>query len=207
MAGYVSDAVIRRLPAYFRYLWTLESKGVKQISSKDLGESMGLTPSQIRQDINSFGGFGRQGYGYEVTELKNHLQKVLGVNQEHRMVIIGAGRIGQALAAYEGFPMVGFRPIAMFDVAAGRDEPGNLPLYPMQELEERLPDLDVSIAILAIPPAPAQEVMDRLYRLGIRAFWNFATVDLKCPGDAVVVNEHLSDSLGVLSYRMQQLGI
>ena len=204
MSGYVSDAVIRRLPTYYRHLRELEEEGIVQISSQELGERMQLTPSQIRQDINSFGGFGRQGYGYPVQELREHIRRVMGMDREHRMVILGAGRIGRALADYPSFAREGFTTVAMFDVDPVRFRSGEegIPVYPAEELEKRMPGLAAAIAVLALPAEAAQETLDRLYDLGIRAIWNFAPVDLAYPQDMVVVNVHLSDSLQILSYRM-----
>ena len=204
MGGYISDAVVRRLPAYYRHLQELEAEGVVQISSQDLGERMQLTPSQVRQDFNSFGGIGRQGYGYPVRELREHIRELMGLHKEHRMVILGAGRVGRAVADYAGFIREGFITVAMFDPdPARREEPcREIPVYATEELEKRLPGLYASIAVLAVPAEAAQEALDRLYALGIRGFWNFAPVDLKYPRDAVVVNVHLSDSLYTLGYRM-----
>ncbi len=208
MSGYVSDAVIRRLPAYYRHLRELEEDGVMQISSQDLGSRMQLTPSQIRQDINSIGGLGRQGYGYPVRELKEHIRDIMGLNAEHRMVIFGAGRMGRAVADYSGFRREGFVTVAMFDTdpeKIGSDQ-ADVHVYGMAEVEELLPGMNASMAVLAVPAAAAQEVLDRLYALGIRAFWNFAPVDLVYPRDAVVVNVHLSDSLYTLGYMIKHTG-
>jgi len=204
MSGYVSDAVIRRLPAYYRHLRELENDGVTQISSQELGERMGLTPSQIRQDINTFGGFGRQGYGYQVHDLKEHIHKIMGLDRDHRMVIIGAGRIGQAIANYAGFAVQGFHTVALFDidpVKIGQSTEA-LPIYPAEELLLRLADLQPDICVLALPKEAAQQTLDLLYQAGIRGIWNFAPVDLHFPRDMVVVNVHLSDSLQILSYQM-----
>ena len=206
MSGYISEAVVRRLPLYYRHLRELEEAGVEQISSQELGERMQLTPSQIRQDINSFGGFGRQGYGYPVRGLKEHIRLVMGLDREHRMVIIGAGRIGSALAHYDGFGQDGFRAVAMFDVDPekfGTD--GVLPVYSAEELETRIPELKPEIAVLSLPAESAQVMLDRLYGLGIRAVWNFAPVDLHYPRDVSVVNVHLSDQLQILSYHIHQM--
>ena len=115
MAGYVSEAVIKRLPAYYRNLKELEREGVAQISSQELGARMRLTASQIRQDINCFGGFGRQGYGYAVTNLREHIGHILGVDQPHRMMIVGAGNIGRAVALSDSFSQNGFQTVAIFD--------------------------------------------------------------------------------------------
>ena len=204
MAGYVSDAVIRRLPGYYRHLRELEAAGVTQISSQELGKRMQLTPSQIRQDINCFGGFGRQGYGYKVSELKEHIGEILGLDRQHRLIILGAGSIGSAVARYPTFSREGFETIAMFDVAEDKvgTRMGNIPVYPMDELENILSGYKVDIAVLATPTQCAQENLDRLYAGGVRAVWNFAPTDLSHPADMIVVNVHMSDSLQILSYRI-----
>lgn len=204
MAGYVSDAVIRRLPGYYRHLRELESAGVTQISSQELGKRMQLTPSQIRQDINCFGGFGRQGYGYNVTELKEHIGEILGLDRLHKVIILGAGSIGTAVARYPTFSREGFETIAMFDVAVDKvgGTVGDIPVLPMDKLESFLGENHVDIAVLALPAAYAQDTLDRLYVGGVRAVWNFAPTDLNHPNEMIVVNVHLSDSLQILSYRM-----
>ncbi len=204
MAGHVSDAVIRRLPGYYRHLRELEAAGVISISSQELGERMHLTPSQIRQDINCFGGFGRQGYGYKVTELKGHIGEILGLNTEHRLIILGAGNIGCAVAQYPTFSREGFRTVALFDkleAKVGRSL-GDIPVLHMDTLENFIRENVVDIAVLALPRRNAQEALDRLYRCGVRAVWNFAPTDLTHEDDMLVVNVHLSDSLQQLSYRM-----
>ena len=204
MAGHVSDAVIRRLPGYYRHLRELEAAGVTAISSQELGERMHLTPSEIRQDINCFGGFGRQGYGYKVTELKGHIGEILGLDKEHRLIILGAGNIGCAVAQYPTFSREGFKTVAMFDTLeskVGRTL-GDIPVLHMDTLEEYVRDHVVDIAVLALPKRNAQGALDRLYEYGVRAIWNFAPVDLNHPEDMLVVNVHLSDSLQTLSYRM-----
>ena len=185
MAGYVSDAVIRRLPGYYRHLRELEAAGVTQISSQELGKRMQLTPSQIRQDINCFGGFGRQGYGYNVSELKGHIGEILGLDRQHQVIIVGAGSIGTAVAHYPTFSREGFKTLAMFDVA-------------VDKIGSRTND----VPVLALPAAHAQETLNRLYEGGVRAIWNFAPTDLNHPDDMIVVNVHLSDSLQILSYRI-----
>lgn len=204
MAGYVSDAVIRRLPGYYRHLRELEAAGVTQISSQELGKRMQLTPSQIRQDINCFGGFGRQGYGYKVSELKGHIGDILGLSKQHKVIILGAGSIGTAVAKYPTFSREGFETIAMFDIAPDKvgTRVGNIPVFDMEDLEIFMGDNKVDIAVLATPAKGAQDTLDRLYRGGVRAVWNFAPTDLAHPEDMIVVNVHLSDSLQILSYRM-----
>ena len=208
MAGYVSDAVIRRLPGYYRHLRELEAAGVTSISSQELGKRMQLTASQIRQDINCFGGFGRQGYGYNVSELKGHIGEILGLDRLHRMIILGAGSIGTAVAHYPTFSREGFKTIAMFDVATDKigTRMNDIPVLPMEELEKFLSENHVDIAVLALPAAYAQETMNRLYEGGVRAVWNFAPTDLNHPEDMIAVNVHLSDSLQILSYRIAHRG-
>ena len=204
MAGRVSDAVIRRLPGYYRHLRELEAAGVTSISSQELGRRMQLTPSQIRQDINCFGGFGRQGYGYRVSELKGHIGEILGLDKEHRLIILGAGNIGCAVAQYPTFSREGFKTVALFDTQetkVGRSL-GDIPVLHMDTLEEYVQTNVVDIAVLALPKRNAQDALDRLYKSGIRAIWNFAPADLNHPEDMLVVNVHLSDSLQQLSYRM-----
>lgn len=204
MAGYVSDAVIRRLPGYYRHLRELEAAGVTQISSQELGKRMQLTPSQIRQDINCFGGFGRQGYGYKVSELKGHIGEILGLTQQHKVIILGAGNIGAAVARYPTFSREGFDTVAMFDNSPDKagETIGGVPVLAMQELEGFVRAQNVDIAVLAVPALVAQETLENLYACGIRAVWNFAPTDLSHPDDMIVVNVHLSDSLQILSYKM-----
>ena len=204
MAGYVSDAVIRRLPGYYRHLRELEAAGVTSISSQELGKRMQLTPSQIRQDINCFGGFGRQGYGYNVSELKGHIGEILGLDRLHKVIILGAGSIGTAVAHYPTFPREGFKTLAMFDVATDKigTRMNDIPVLAMEDLEKFLSANQVDIAVLALPAAYAQETLNRLYEGGVRAVWNFAPTDLNHPEDMIAVNVHLSDSLQILSYRI-----
>lgn len=204
MAGYVSEAVIKRLPAYYRHLKELEREGVVQISSQGLGERMAFTASQIRQDINSFGSFGRQGYGYNVSELRTHIGRIMGVDQGHRMIILGAGNIGRAVALSDSFPKNGFETVAIFDNSEKQigNTVGTLVVQDVAELERYLSENTVDIAVLALPVSCAQEMADRLCGYGIRGFWNFAPLDLKLPAEASVVNVHLDEGLEVLSFRM-----
>lgn len=207
MAGYVSDAVIRRLPGYYRHLRELEAQDVKHISSQQLGERMQLTPSQIRQDINCFGGFGRQGYGYTVTELKEHIGKILGLDRQHRMIVVGAGNMGCAVAQYRSFTREGFEFEAMFDVDPTKvgSRLGNIPIFPMDDLENYLQDHRIDVAVLTLPVAMAQKTLDRIAACGVKAVWNFAPTDLQHPAEMIVVNVHLSDSLQILSYKMAHM--
>ena len=202
----VSDAVIRRLPMYYRHLRELEKAGVVRISSQELGERMNLTASQIRQDINCFGGFGQQGYGYHVTNLKEHIAEILGLRKQYHVIIVGAGNIGRAVANYAGFKKEGFNIQAMFDVSpalVGIDVHGTL-VQPMDKLEAWMAAHQVDIAVLSVPSAYAQDTADVLVRGGVRAIWNFAPVDLNLPDGVAVNNVHLSDSLHILSYRMNE---
>ena len=202
----VSDAVVRRLPMYYRHLKELEKAGVVRISSQELGERMNLTASQIRQDINCFGGFGQQGYGYHVSNLKERIGEILGLNHQYHVIIVGAGNIGRAVANYAGFKKEGFNIQAMFDVSpalVGIDVHGTL-VQPMDKLDQWLSAHQVDIAVLSVPSAYAQETADALVRGGVRAIWNFAPVDLNLPDGVAVNNVHLSDSLHILSYRMNE---
>ena len=191
----VSDAVVRRLPMYYRHLRDLEKAGVVRISSQELGERMNLTASQIRQDINCFGGFGQQGYGYHVSNLKERIAEILGLRHDYHVIIVGAGNIGRAVANYAGFDKEGFHIQAMFDVSpalVGVDVHGVLVAH------------QVDIAVLSVPKAFAQDTADLLVAGGVRAIWNFAPVDLALPEGVAVNNVHLSDSLHILSYRMNE---
>jgi redox-sensing transcriptional repressor len=204
VAGYVSDAVIRRLPGYYRHLRELEAAGVHQISSQELGKRMQLTASQIRQDINCFGGFGRQGFGYEVTTLKGHIAEILGLDNKHKMIIIGAGNIGRAVANYPSFGREGFQTVAIFDDDPGKigTDVADLKVLAMDTLESFLGENPVDISVLAVPVKSAQQALNRLVGMGIKGIWNFAPTDLSHPDSVTVVNVHLSDSLQILSFRM-----
>ena len=205
MAGYVSEAVIRRLPGYYRHLCELEAKGVEQISSQELGRQMHLIPSQIRQDINCFGGVGRKGYGYNVASLREHIGEILGLDTMHSVIIIGAGSIGSALANYPDFHKDSFDILALFDIdpALVGTKIGGAPVYSMDELDAYLAAHHVDIAVLCVPKQAAQSVLNRLETGGVNAVWNFAPVDLQHETEcSIVENVHLSDSLRVLSYKM-----
>ena len=202
----VSDAVVRRLPMYYRHLKELEKAGVVRISSQELGERMNLTASQIRQDINCFGSFGQQGYGYHVSNLKDRIGEILGLHKQYHVIIVGAGNIGRAVANYAGFAKEGFNIQAMFGVSSalvGIDVHGVL-VQPMEKLEDWLSAHEVDIAVLAVPQVCAQDTADVLVRGGVRAIWNFAPVDLTLPEGVAINNVHLSDSLHILSYRMNE---
>lgn len=204
----ISGAVIRRLPGYYRYLSNLEKQGVERISSQDLGIRMGLTASQIRQDINCFGTLGQQGYGYNVTELKRYIAGVLGLDRRYRTVIIGAGNIGRAIADYPSFQRQGIDVEALFDVdpgLIGKRVPNGAPILDAGELLPYLAENACEIGVVATPDSVAQACADLLVQGGVKAIWNFAPVDLKVPEQVVVNNVHLTDSLYVLLYKLKEM--
>lgn len=201
----ISQAVIRRMPRYYRYLGELLEDGVERISSNDLSKRMNVTASQIRQDLNNFGGFGQQGYGYNVKFLYEEIGKILGLNQKHNIIVIGAGNLGQALANYVKFEKLGFVITALFDVNPALEgvTVRGIKIHMLDELEDYCKDHVVDIAALTMPKEKADAIANRLVNLGIRAIWNFAHVDLDLiDKDVVVENVHLSDSLMQLSYNI-----
>ena len=201
----ISQAVIRRMPRYYRYLGELLEDGVERISSNDLSKRMNVTASQIRQDQNNFGGFGQQGYGYNVKFLYEEIGKILGLNQKHNIIVIGAGNLGQALANYVKFEKLGFVITALFDVNPALEgvTVRGIKIHMLDELEDYCKDHVVDIAALTMPKEKADAIANRLVNLGIQAIWNFAHVDLDLiDKDVVVENVHLSDSLMQLSYNI-----
>lgn len=202
----ISQAVIRRLPRYYRYLGELLENGVERISSNDLSKQMKVTASQIRQDLNNFGGFGQQGYGYNVKYLYTEIGKILGLEEDHNIVIIGAGNLGQALVNYAAFEKRGFILSGIFDVnprLQGMTIRG-VPIRMMDELKSFVKENDVEIAVLTIPKEKAIEVANMLVDNGVRAIWNFAHTDLNLPENIIVENVHLSESLMQLSYNISR---
>lgn len=203
----ISKAVISRLPRYYRYLGELMEDGVERISSNELSLKMKVTASQIRQDLNNFGGFGQQGYGYNVKYLYTEIAKILGIDRPHNLIIIGAGNLGQAIANYANFEKRGFVIKGMFDInprLIGLVVRG-IEIRGVDDLEKFIVENNVQMAALTIPKTKAPEIADRLVKAGIKAIWNFAHVDLVVPDDVVVENVHLSESLMRLSYRMSSL--
>ena len=201
----ISQAVIRRMPRYYRYLGELLEDGVERISSNDISKRMNVTASQIRQDLNNFGGFGQQGYGYNVKFLYEEIGKILGLNQKHNIIVIGAGNLGQALANYVKFEKLGFVITALFDVNPALEgvTVRGIKIHMLDELEDYCKDHVVDIAALTMPKEKADAIANRLVNLGIQAIWNFAHVDLDLiDKDVVVENVHLSDSLMQLSYNI-----
>lgn len=202
----ISQAVIGRLPRYFRYLGELKDEGVERISSQDLSELMKVTASQIRQDFNNFGGFGQQGYGYNVEYLYTEIGKILGLDKQHNFIIIGAGNLGRALGNYLNFERRGFIFKGMFDsnpALIGQDVRG-IRVMSMEEMENFVQQNEIDIAVLTIPKTSAVEVAERLVNNGVKAIWNFAHVDLNVPEGIQVENVHLSDSLMKLSYNINR---
>ncbi len=200
----ISMAVIKRLPRYHRYLNYLLELGIKRVSSKELSSRMGITASQIRQDLNCFGGFGQQGYGYNVESLYNEIGNILGINKTYYCIIIGAGNMGQALSNYENFIKRGFKVIGIFDVnpeVIGK-KLKNLEVMNLDLLEDFILHNPVDIAMLCVPYRETATVADRVARLGVKGLWNFSPMDLKIPYDVIVENVHLSDSLMVLGYKL-----
>ena len=200
----ISQAVISRLPRYFRYLGELRDGGIERVSSQELSDIMQVTASQIRQDLNNFGGFGQQGYGYNVDYLYDEIGKILGLHKEHNLILVGAGHLGQALVNYMSFERRGFIFRGIFDINEqlhGMQIRG-IAVRPMQEMEQFVRGNDIDIAVLTIPKAGAVEVAEKLVSYGIKGFWNFAHVDLHVPENIQVENVHLSDSLMKLSYNL-----
>jgi redox-sensing transcriptional repressor len=198
----ISMAVIKRLPKYHRYLGELLANDVDRISSKDLSERIGFTASQIRQDLNNFGDFGQQGYGYNVRDLYNQISSILGLTKDYRTAIIGAGNIGQAVANYTKFDKLGFKLSAIFDANPKligiriRD----IEIQDIDTLESFLKGNPIDIGIICVPKVNAQKVCDLLVSNGVKGIWNFAPMDLETPKDVVIENVHLSESLLTLAY-------
>ncbi len=204
----ISQAVISRLPRYYRYLGDLLENNEERISSGDLSKRMNVTASQIRQDLNNFGGFGQQGYGYNVKYLHTEIGKILGLDKKHNIVIIGAGNLGQALANYSSFDKLGFVLKGIFDInprIEGVTIRG-VKIHLMDELADFVRSEDVEIAVLTLPKAKAIEVASVLEEAGIKGIWNFAHTDLNLSGKVIVENVHLSESLMKLSYNVGVAG-
>lgn len=203
----ISQAVIRRMPRYYRYLGDLLDAGVERISSNDLSKRMNVTASQIRQDLNNFGGFGQQGYGYNVAYLKSEIGKILGLDRDYHVIILGAGNLGHALANYAGFEKRGFIVSGIFDVDPDKigKKIGDTMVTDMQDLRNFVAEHTVDIAALTLPKAIAPSVAKELAEYGVSAFWNFAATDLNLPEDVAVENVHLAESLMRLSYNISNL--
>ena len=207
MSEKISTAVIKRLPRYYRHLGELMELGVERISSSELSERMKVTASQIRQDLNNFGGFGQQGYGYNVKYLYEAIAKILGLDEKHNLIIIGAGNLGKAIAGYANFERRGFVITGIFDInpkLKGTSIRG-IPISNLDELEEFAKNNTIDIAALTIPKDETKKVAEKLVNLGVKAFWNFAHTDLNVPSDVIVESVHLSESLMRITYNLKRL--
>lgn len=199
----ISNSVIRRLPRYYRFLGELEDQQISKISSRELSERMHLTASQIRQDLNCFGGFGQQGYGYNVSELRKEIGRILGVDKHRKTILIGAGNLGTALAVHINFEKSGCSLIGIFD--SNKKIVGNplgkLTITDIDDLEKFCRENKPEVAVLCIPKSVTKEIVDRLTELGVRSFWNFSHYDINVEHKNIIVeNVHLGDSLLTLSY-------
>ncbi|MDR3293715.1 MAG: redox-sensing transcriptional repressor Rex [Clostridiales bacterium] len=198
----VSEAVIKRLPRYYRVFQELGKRGERRISSGRIAEYMGVTASQVRQDFCSFGGFGQQGYGYDVAKMTDEFARIIGLDKRYKMVIVGAGNIGRALANYNGFSSEGYLVTALFDEYPKGDFVGKIPLYTAEKLGEYLKENETDIAVIAAPKESAENILEKLVAAGIKAVWNFAPVELKSTEGVLIENISMSDSLYVLSYKL-----
>ena len=207
-SGYISDSVIKRLPRYYRFLGELEKQDVDRISSRELSERMKLTASQIRQDLNCFGGFGQQGYGYHVRSLREEIGHILGVDKEYPTILIGAGNLGKAIALHINFETRGCKLVGIFDEnpRLTGEMVGSVAICHTDEIEEFCRENRPVVAVLCIPKANTQAIADKLVGLGIRSFWNFSHYDLTIDHKGIEVeNVHLGDSLLTLTYRTTHL--
>lgn len=201
----ISMSVIRRLPRYYRFLSELNDQKVDRISSTKLAKIMNVTASQVRQDLNCFGGFGQQGYGYSVSQLKDEIKNILGLNNDYKAILIGAGNLGKAVAMHMNFEKLGFELIACFDNNEKKvgHKLNDIYVKSETELEEFCKQNHVDSAFLCIPRVCVENVLDKLYSLGIKNYWNFSHYDINGRySDALVENVHLSDNLMTLCYRM-----
>ncbi len=201
----ISMSVIRRLPRYYRFLSELNEQNIDRISSTKLAEIMNVTASQVRQDLNCFGGFGQQGYGYSVSQLKDEIKKILGLNNDNKAILIGAGNLGKAVAMHMDFEKLGFELTACFDNNDQKvgQKMNSVIVRSETELEVFCKNNHVDTAFLCIPRVCVENVLDKLYAFGIKNYWNFSHYDISAKyTDTLVENVHLSDSLMTLCYRM-----
>ena len=198
-------SVIRRLPRYYRFLSELDEQRVERISSNKLAQIMNVTASQVRQDLNCFGGFGQQGYGYSVSQLKNEIRHILGLDNSYKAILIGAGNFGTAVSNHLDFNKLGFELVGGFETDRTKfgEMLGDIIIRDESELEDFCRANHVDAAFLCIPRQSVEQTLERLYKLGIKCFWNFSHFDISAKySDAVVENVHLSDNLMTLCYRM-----
>lgn len=200
----ISNAVIKRLPRYRRYLNELRKKGVDKISSNEFSRLIGYTASQIRQDLNNFGGFGQQGYGYSVEGLYNEISAILGLDKNYKMVIVGAGNLGQAIANYTYYYKAGFVVHGIFEInprLIGM-KINDIEVMDYENIVEYVENNQIDIGIICTSKDSAQEVADKLCFAGVKGLWNFAPVDLEVPNHVAIENVHISDSLHSLAYHI-----
>ena len=202
----ISMAVIKRLPRYYRYLGDLLDKGINRISSKELSDRMSITASQIRQDLNNFGSFGQQGYGYNVESLYMEIKQILGLDKVYKLVLIGAGNFGQTLVNYSNFTKRGFHFVALFDTdkAIIGSKVNDIPILDAADLEAFLAKTPIDIAVLTVPANAAESVGQALEKSNIKGIWNFSNTDLNMPDCITVENVRLTDSLMTLSCRINE---
>ena len=200
----ISSAVIKRLPRYYRYLGELLKNDINRISSKELSERMKVTASQIRQDLNCFGGFGQQGYGYNVQNLYDEIGKILGVVQTHNIIIVGVGNLGQALANYGNFRRRGFILTGLFDINSALigKKIDDIEIMDMAYIENFIKENNIDIALITTPRDKSAFIAEKLASYGIKGILNFSATDIDIPYDTVIENVHLIDSLMVLSYKI-----
>ena len=203
----VSNAIIRRLPRYRRYLGYLQTKGIKKISSNELSEMIGYTASQIRQDLNTFGEFGQQGYGYEVDRLYREINKILGPDREYKTVVVGCGNLGQAITNYTYYYKIGFNIIGLFDVNPKivGNVINDVEVMDSADLEDYVRREKIDIGIICVNRENAQKVADALVSGGVKGIWNFAPIDLRIPENVALESMHLSDSLHALSFMIKSM--
>lgn len=203
----VAEAVIKRLPRYYRHLSQLIDEDIERISSHDLAKRMKITASQVRQDLNNFGGFGQQGYGYNVASLCKEIGNLLGLESELDCVLIGAGNLGRAVANYTNFSKRGFKIKGIFD--NNEEKIGtvinNIPVYSSSKLFAFIKENNIKIAMLTLPAASIKELLDGILEAGIKGIWNFSYLEVDVPDDIALVNVHLSDSLMTLAYKIREL--
>ena len=205
MGGIISNSVIKRLPRYYRFLGELKASGMTKISSRELSERMGLTASQIRQDLNCFGGFGQQGYGYNIDILQEEIAYILGLDKPKSIILIGVGNLGRAVTMHMNFESKGFHLIGLFDTKESivGQIVKNQPVRSIDTLDEFCRENLPKAAILCIPKEAAEKTVNQLMKLGVKNFWNFSHYDITVNNhDAKVENVHLGDSLTRLSYKM-----
>jgi redox-sensing transcriptional repressor len=203
----VSNAIIRRLPRYRRYLGHLQARGIRKVSSNELSEMIGYTASQIRQDLNTFGEFGQQGYGYEVDKLYKEINKILGLDREYKTVVVGVGNLGQAITNYTYYYKIGFNIMGLFDINPRiiGNWINDVEVIDYSNLEDYVRKENIDIGIICVNRENAQEVADRLAAGGVKGIWNFAPIDLVVPENVALESVHLSDSLHALSFMIKNM--